>query len=153
MGRIVSFELHLKLDFTDQIYENDSYRNPCKLVFSLMSAFLMQIKNKITISILEESEMPNGKVITQTPVTKGCYLATGSKDQTIRIWSCSRGRGKTNIWHFPCDITSINPVKAFLLKEKKKKAFLLSYYPECVSWLSMELLVICRGDDFETALS
>lgn len=152
MGRIVSFELHLKLDFTDQIYENDSYRNPCKLVFSLMSAFLMQIKNKITISILEEPEMPNGKVITQTPVTKGCYLATGSKDQTIRIWSCSRGRGKTNIWHFPCDITSINPVKAFLLK-KKKKAFLLSYYPECVSWLSMELLVICRGDDFETALS
>uniref|UniRef100_A0A4W2IBX6 Gem-associated protein 5 n=1 Tax=Bos indicus x Bos taurus TaxID=30522 RepID=A0A4W2IBX6_BOBOX len=41
----------------------------------------------------EEPEMPNGKVITQTPVTKGCYLATGSKDQTIRIWSCSRGRG------------------------------------------------------------
>ncbi|XP_006076052.4 gem-associated protein 5 isoform X3 [Bubalus kerabau] len=40
-----------------------------------------------------EPEMPNGKVITQTPVTKGCYLATGSKDQTIRIWSCSRGRG------------------------------------------------------------
>uniref|UniRef100_A0A452T6V0 Gem nuclear organelle associated protein 5 n=1 Tax=Ursus maritimus TaxID=29073 RepID=A0A452T6V0_URSMA len=31
--------------------------------------------------------------IAQTPVTKGCYLATGSKDQTIRIWSCSRGRG------------------------------------------------------------
>ena len=115
----MSFELHLKLDFTYQIYENDSYRNPCKLVFSLMSAFLMQIKNKITISILEEPEMPNGKVITQTPVTKGCYLATGSKDQTIRIWSCSRGRGKTNIRHFPCDITSINPVKAFLLKKKK----------------------------------
>ena len=129
----MSFELHLKLDFTYQIYENDSYRNPCKLVFSLMSAFLMQIKNKITISILEEPEMPNGKVITQTPVTKGCYFATGSKDQTIRIWSCSRGRGKTNIRHFPCDITSINPVKAFLLKKTKKKAFLLSYYPECVS--------------------
>ncbi|XP_049730126.1 gem-associated protein 5 isoform X1 [Elephas maximus indicus] len=41
----------------------------------------------------EEPEIPNGKVIPQTPVTKGCYLATGSKDQTIRIWSCSRGRG------------------------------------------------------------
>nr|XP_017526261.2 gem-associated protein 5 isoform X1 [Manis javanica] len=41
----------------------------------------------------EEPEIPNGKVIAQTPVTKGCYLATGSKDQTIRIWSCSRGRG------------------------------------------------------------
>uniref|UniRef100_A0A8C7BNC0 Gem nuclear organelle associated protein 5 n=1 Tax=Neovison vison TaxID=452646 RepID=A0A8C7BNC0_NEOVI len=41
----------------------------------------------------EEPEIPNGKVIEQTPVTKGCYLATGSKDQTIRIWSCSRGRG------------------------------------------------------------
>ena len=91
MGRIVQFELHLKLDFTDQI--------------------------------LEEPEIPNGKVTAQTPVTKGCYLATGSKDQTIRIWSCSRGRGKANIRHFPCDITSINPVKAFLL----------SYYPECVS--------------------
>ena len=96
MGRIVSFELHLKLDFTDQIYENDSYRNPCRLIFYLMSAFLMQIKNKITISIIEEPEIPNGKVIAQTAVTKGCYLATGSKDQTIRIWSCSRGRGKTN---------------------------------------------------------
>ncbi|KAG3265415.1 gem-associated protein 5 isoform X1 [Ictidomys tridecemlineatus] len=41
----------------------------------------------------EEPEIPNGKLIAQTPVTKGCYLATGSKDQTIRIWSCSRGRG------------------------------------------------------------
>uniref|UniRef100_A0A4X1TS68 Gem-associated protein 5 n=1 Tax=Sus scrofa TaxID=9823 RepID=A0A4X1TS68_PIG len=41
----------------------------------------------------EEAEIPNGKVIAQTPGTKGCYLATGSKDQTIRIWSCSRGRG------------------------------------------------------------
>ncbi|CAD7675427.1 unnamed protein product [Nyctereutes procyonoides] len=41
----------------------------------------------------EEPEIPNGKVIAQTPVTNGCYLATGSKDQTIRIWSCSRGRG------------------------------------------------------------
>uniref|UniRef100_A0A452G6J1 Gem-associated protein 5 n=1 Tax=Capra hircus TaxID=9925 RepID=A0A452G6J1_CAPHI len=41
----------------------------------------------------EEPEIPNGKVTAQTPVTKGCYLATGSKDQTIRIWSCSRGRG------------------------------------------------------------
>ncbi|XP_004485370.2 gem-associated protein 5 isoform X2 [Dasypus novemcinctus] len=41
----------------------------------------------------EEPEILNGKIITQTPVTKGCYLATGSKDQTIRIWSCSRGRG------------------------------------------------------------
>uniref|UniRef100_A0A452RZ49 Gem-associated protein 5 n=1 Tax=Ursus americanus TaxID=9643 RepID=A0A452RZ49_URSAM len=29
----------------------------------------------------------------ENSVTKGCYLATGSKDQTIRIWSCSRGRG------------------------------------------------------------
>nr|XP_045008009.1 gem-associated protein 5 isoform X2 [Jaculus jaculus] len=40
-----------------------------------------------------ESAVPNGKVIAEAPVTKGCYLATGSKDQTIRIWSCSRGRG------------------------------------------------------------
>ncbi|XP_027697804.1 gem-associated protein 5 isoform X2 [Vombatus ursinus] len=41
----------------------------------------------------DEHEIPNGKVAPQTPVTKGCYLATGSKDQTIRIWSCSKGRG------------------------------------------------------------
>ncbi|KAM6224638.1 gem-associated protein 5 [Rhynchocyon petersi] len=41
----------------------------------------------------EDADVPNRKVIPQTPVTKGCYLATGSKDQTIRIWSCSRGRG------------------------------------------------------------
>ncbi|XP_042553568.1 gem-associated protein 5 isoform X1 [Dipodomys spectabilis] len=41
----------------------------------------------------EEPEITNGKVKTETPETKGCYLATGSKDQTIRIWSCSRGRG------------------------------------------------------------
>ncbi|XP_076993601.1 gem-associated protein 5 isoform X2 [Tamandua tetradactyla] len=40
-----------------------------------------------------EPEILNGKIIKQTPVTKGCYLATGSKDQTIRIWSCSKGRG------------------------------------------------------------
>lgn len=41
----------------------------------------------------EEPEIANGKVTAQTPETKGCYLATGSKDQTIRIWSCARGRG------------------------------------------------------------
>ncbi|XP_006894808.1 PREDICTED: gem-associated protein 5 [Elephantulus edwardii] len=40
----------------------------------------------------EEPEVPNGKVTPQITITKGCYLATGSKDQTIRIWSCSRGR-------------------------------------------------------------
>ncbi|XP_054424101.1 gem-associated protein 5 isoform X2 [Pteronotus mesoamericanus] len=40
-----------------------------------------------------EPEIPNGRVIGQTPMTNGCYLATGSKDQTIRIWSCTRGRG------------------------------------------------------------
>ncbi|XP_010637973.1 gem-associated protein 5 isoform X4 [Fukomys damarensis] len=40
-----------------------------------------------------EPEIANGKVTAQTPEAKGCYLATGSKDQTIRIWSCARGRG------------------------------------------------------------
>lgn len=73
------------------------FQEPLQTNFSLISACLMQIKNKITISTLEELEIPNGKVIAQTPVKKGCYLATGSKDQTIRIWSCSRGRGKTDI--------------------------------------------------------
>lgn len=73
------------------------FQEPLQTNFSLVSACLMQIKNKITISTLEELEIPNGKVTAQTPVKKGCYLATGSKDQTIRIWSCSRGRGKTDI--------------------------------------------------------
>ncbi|XP_064222623.1 gem-associated protein 5 isoform X1 [Aotus nancymaae] len=41
----------------------------------------------------EDPEITNGNAIAQAPVTNGCYLATGSKDQTIRIWSCSRGRG------------------------------------------------------------
>ncbi|XP_057631235.1 gem-associated protein 5 isoform X1 [Chionomys nivalis] len=41
----------------------------------------------------EEPDIPNGKLVAETPITKDCYLATGSKDQTIRIWSCSRGRG------------------------------------------------------------
>ncbi|XP_023568964.1 gem-associated protein 5 isoform X2 [Octodon degus] len=40
-----------------------------------------------------EPEIPNGKVAVQTTEAKGCYLATGSKDQTIRIWSCSKSRG------------------------------------------------------------
>lgn len=74
------------------------------------STCLMQIKNKITLFLLEEAEIPNGKVIAQTPVTKGCYLATGSKDQTIRIWSCSRGRGKVDVCFF-CDISYADPMK------------------------------------------
>uniref|UniRef100_A0A2K5PH88 Gem nuclear organelle associated protein 5 n=1 Tax=Cebus imitator TaxID=2715852 RepID=A0A2K5PH88_CEBIM len=41
----------------------------------------------------EDPEITNGNAIGQAPGTNGCYLATGSKDQTIRIWSCSRGRG------------------------------------------------------------
>ncbi|XP_042637665.1 gem-associated protein 5 [Orycteropus afer afer] len=52
-----------------------------------------QEENSGRDDLREEAEIPNGKVIPQTPVTKGCYLATGSKDQTIRIWSFSRGRG------------------------------------------------------------
>ncbi|XP_057890946.1 gem-associated protein 5 [Melospiza georgiana] len=40
----------------------------------------------------EESKVPNGEVTQDTATKKGCYLASGSKDQTIRIWSCTRGR-------------------------------------------------------------
>ncbi|NXL00403.1 GEMI5 protein, partial [Mesembrinibis cayennensis] len=40
----------------------------------------------------EEGEVPNGEVTQDTATKKGCYLASGSKDQTIRIWSCTRGR-------------------------------------------------------------
>uniref|UniRef100_A0A8B9SD63 Gem nuclear organelle associated protein 5 n=1 Tax=Apteryx owenii TaxID=8824 RepID=A0A8B9SD63_APTOW len=40
----------------------------------------------------EESEVPNGELTQDTAMKKGCYLASGSKDQTIRIWSCTRGR-------------------------------------------------------------
>lgn len=29
---------------------------------------------------------------------KGCYLASGSKDQTVRIWSTAKGKSK--IWNY-----------------------------------------------------
>uniref|UniRef100_A0A8C3V361 Gem-associated protein 5 n=1 Tax=Catharus ustulatus TaxID=91951 RepID=A0A8C3V361_CATUS len=40
----------------------------------------------------EECKVPNGELTQDTASKKGCYLASGSKDQTIRIWSCTRGR-------------------------------------------------------------
>uniref|UniRef100_A0A663MLC8 Gem nuclear organelle associated protein 5 n=1 Tax=Athene cunicularia TaxID=194338 RepID=A0A663MLC8_ATHCN len=40
----------------------------------------------------EEGRLPNGELTQDTTTKKGCYLASGSKDQTIRIWSCTRGR-------------------------------------------------------------
>ncbi|NXL84581.1 GEMI5 protein, partial [Alectura lathami] len=40
----------------------------------------------------EEGEVPNGELKQDAATKKGCYLASGSKDQTIRIWSCTRGR-------------------------------------------------------------
>ncbi|NXT75798.1 GEMI5 protein, partial [Zapornia atra] len=40
----------------------------------------------------EEGEVPNGALTQDMAMRKGCYLASGSKDQTIRIWSCTRGR-------------------------------------------------------------
>ncbi|XP_032929333.1 gem-associated protein 5-like isoform X3 [Catharus ustulatus] len=40
----------------------------------------------------EEGKVPNGELTQDTATKKGCYLASGSKDQTIRIWSCTRGR-------------------------------------------------------------
>lgn len=43
---------------------------------------------------LEEGDVPNGELKQDTAMKKSCYLASGSKDQTIRIWSCTRGRSK-----------------------------------------------------------
>ncbi|XP_064243528.1 gem-associated protein 5 isoform X2 [Passer domesticus] len=40
----------------------------------------------------EEGRVSNGELTQDTATRKGCYLASGSKDQTIRIWSCTRGR-------------------------------------------------------------
>ncbi|KAM9373511.1 gem-associated protein 5 [Phaethornis superciliosus] len=40
----------------------------------------------------EEGRVPNGELTQDTATKKGCYLASGSKDQTVRIWSCIRGR-------------------------------------------------------------
>uniref|UniRef100_A0A8C9FAE2 Gem nuclear organelle associated protein 5 n=1 Tax=Pavo cristatus TaxID=9049 RepID=A0A8C9FAE2_PAVCR len=40
----------------------------------------------------EEGDVPNGELKQDTATKKSCYLASGSKDQTIRIWSCTRGR-------------------------------------------------------------
>ncbi|NWI44255.1 GEMI5 protein, partial [Picathartes gymnocephalus] len=42
--------------------------------------------------VQEEGKVPNGELTQDTATKKGCYLASGSKDQTIRIWSCTRGR-------------------------------------------------------------
>ncbi|NWV64344.1 GEMI5 protein, partial [Malurus elegans] len=40
----------------------------------------------------EEGRVPNGELTQDTATKKGSYLASGSKDQTVRIWSCTRGR-------------------------------------------------------------
>ncbi|XP_053935308.1 gem-associated protein 5 isoform X3 [Cuculus canorus] len=45
----------------------------------------------------EEGKVPNGELKQDTATKKGCYLASGSKDQTIRIWSCTRGRSVTTL--------------------------------------------------------
>ncbi|EOA96589.1 Gem-associated protein 5, partial [Anas platyrhynchos] len=42
--------------------------------------------------VQEAGEVPNGELSQDATTKKGCYLASGSKDQTIRIWSCTRGR-------------------------------------------------------------
>ncbi|XP_074865401.1 gem-associated protein 5 [Carettochelys insculpta] len=42
---------------------------------------------------LQEADVPDGDPVQEAAVIKGCYLASGSKDQTIRIWSCAKGRG------------------------------------------------------------
>ncbi|XP_061473449.1 gem-associated protein 5 isoform X2 [Rhineura floridana] len=40
----------------------------------------------------QEEDATVGGVIEEAAVTKGYYLASGSKDQTIRVWSCTRSR-------------------------------------------------------------
>ncbi|NXX93521.1 GEMI5 protein, partial [Centropus bengalensis] len=42
--------------------------------------------------VQEEGKAPNEELTEDAPAKKGCYLASGSKDQTIRIWSSTRGR-------------------------------------------------------------
>nr|XP_033783003.1 gem-associated protein 5 [Geotrypetes seraphini] len=39
-----------------------------------------------------EAEVTNGDLLPEAE-TKGCYLVSGSKDQTIRIWSFAKGKG------------------------------------------------------------
>ncbi|XP_030069204.1 gem-associated protein 5 isoform X2 [Microcaecilia unicolor] len=39
-----------------------------------------------------EAEVTNGDLLPEVE-TKGCYLVSGSKDQTIRIWSFAKGKG------------------------------------------------------------
>ncbi|XP_069055725.1 gem-associated protein 5 isoform X1 [Pleurodeles waltl] len=39
-----------------------------------------------------DSEVTNGDLLPDVE-SKGCYLASGSKDQTVRIWSCAKGKG------------------------------------------------------------
>ncbi|KAM4039958.1 LOW QUALITY PROTEIN: gem-associated protein 5 [Anomaloglossus baeobatrachus] len=44
----------------------------------------------------EEPNATNGDLLPESE-NKGCYLASGSKDQTIRIWSSSTGKGVTTL--------------------------------------------------------
>ncbi|MGH0185597.1 UNVERIFIED_CONTAM: hypothetical protein FKN15_018443 [Acipenser sinensis] len=41
-----------------------------------------------------EAEVANGRKVPDGE--RGCYLASGSKDQTVRVWSTARGKGR--VW-------------------------------------------------------
>ncbi|XP_064580835.1 gem-associated protein 5 isoform X1 [Zonotrichia leucophrys gambelii] len=53
---------------------------------------LLAWQDELQAAPSEEGKVPNGELTQDTATKKGCYLASGSKDQTIRIWSCTRGR-------------------------------------------------------------
>ncbi|GCC37940.1 hypothetical protein chiPu_0016450 [Chiloscyllium punctatum] len=45
----------------------------------------------------------NGELMTED-TAKDCFLASGSRDQTIRIWNATKGKGR---FHFPAEMVFI----------------------------------------------
>lgn len=44
--------------------------------------------------LLHSEDATTGDMIEEAAVMKGYCIASGSKDQTIRVWSCTRSRGR-----------------------------------------------------------
>lgn len=80
----------------------------------MILASIVESKNMILLLtdfwILSEEDPITGAITEEAGVEKGYYLASGSKDQSIRIWSGNTNRGKSGeiipcfdntVWYFP----------------------------------------------------
>lgn len=72
-------------------------KNSVNLVIILAS--VVESKNMILFLtdfwILSEEDAITGAITEEAGVEKCYYLASGSKDQSIRVWSCNTNRGKS----------------------------------------------------------